>query len=391
MKLKIYRLRSTLANEDIVKEFNDAFLRDLDIECVEEDEDQDNSYVLIESGGTEALFVKFLPSLHPHIVILTSSENNSLPASLEILAYLINKGYSGEILHGDDYNIKKRLETLKTAKKATNDLVRLGSVGKPSDWLIASSVEENVLKKKINANITYITYDEFISEFEKKNYDLTSRIQELLDINSSKDLQDALFVYGALKRLIKKYDLEAITIRCFDLIGLKKTTACIALALLNEEGIPATCEGDQTTMVGMYLVQKHLHKPSFQTNPSWIDEKRNEIIFAHCTLPFNMTSSYTLTTHFESSLGVAIQGIIPEQDVTIFRLAQDLNKAFVRVGKIDANLNNSRRCRTQIKVNFSDNISDLLTNPLGNHHLIILGNHQKDLVNFLQKIGINCE
>lgn len=391
MKLKIYRLRSTLANEESVKKFNDAFLRDLDIECVEEDEDQDNSYVLIESGGTEALFVKILPLLHPHIVILTSSENNSLPASLEILAYLNNKGYSGEILHGDGYNIKKRLEALKTVKKATNDLVHLGSVGKPSDWLIASSVEDDVLKEKIKANITYITYDEFISEFEKKDYKVTPRIQELLDINDSRDLRDALFVYGTLKRLIKKYDLEAITIRCFDLIDLKKTTACIALALLNEEGIPATCEGDQTTMVGMYLVQKYLHKPSFQTNPSWIDETRNEIIFAHCTLPFNMTKSYILTTHFESTLGVAIQGIVPEQEVTIFRLDQSLNKAFVRVGKIDANLNSSHRCRTQIKVHFLENISDLLTNPLGNHHLIILGNHQKDLVNIMQKLGINCE
>ncbi len=210
-------------------------------------------------------------------------------------------------------------------------------------------------------------------------------------LNASNDLKEALYVYGALKRLIKKYNLEAITIRCFDLIGLKKTTACIALALLNEEGIPAICEGDQTTMVAMYLVQKHLHKPSFQANPSWIDEARNEIIFAHCTLPFNMTKTYTLTTHFESLLGVAIRGIIPEQEVTVLRLNQSLDKAFVRVGKIEANLNDSHRCRTQIKVHFLENIADLLTNPLGNHHLIILGNHQKDLVDILHKLGILCE
>ena len=36
-----------------------------------------------------------------------------------------------------------------------------------------------------------------------------------------------------------------MTVRCFDLLGRIGTTGCLALAILNAEGIPAACEGDR--------------------------------------------------------------------------------------------------------------------------------------------------
>lgn len=378
MKIKIFRLRSTLANEQIVKKMNDDFLKELDIECANVNNDN-FSYVLVESGGTESLFVELLPKLNKNIILLTNGENNSLPASLEILTYLNNKGYVGEILHGSIKQIKNKLE------KINSKHINFGLIGEPSDWLIASSVDEIQLKKLMNAQLIKINYEEFIKEYDKRIYEKNDRINELINRFNSKDLDNSLCVYGAIKRLIKKYNLQAITIRCFDLISIRKATACIALALLNEEGIVATCEGDVTTMTTMFFAKKYLNQNSFQANPSLIDEENQNIIFAHCTIPFDMLDNYTLDTHFESDLGLAISGNLKKEKVTVFKLSNDLKNAFIKVGTIKENLHNPRRCRTQIKVHFDENISEMLHHPFGNHHIIIYGDYYDKIIRILNK------
>lgn len=99
MNLKIYRLRSTLANTDLVKKMNDEFLESIGV-TNSDFNDNINSFVLIESGGTESLFVKILPELNKNVYLLTSGENNSLPASLEILTYLNKKVIMGKFYMG---------------------------------------------------------------------------------------------------------------------------------------------------------------------------------------------------------------------------------------------------------------------------------------------------
>ena len=59
----------------------------------------------------------------------------------------------------------------------------------------------------------------------------------------AEEIEKALNVYGGCQRLIEKYKLDAITVRCFELINYVPTTGCLALAILNTEGIPAACEG----------------------------------------------------------------------------------------------------------------------------------------------------
>ena len=40
------------------------------------------------------------------------------------------------------------------------------------------------------------------------------------------------------KRLVEKYELSAVTIKCFDLLNTVHTTGCLALAILNAVGFP---------------------------------------------------------------------------------------------------------------------------------------------------------
>ena len=72
----------------------------------------DLKLIYIESGGSEGYFLANFKKFKPPYILLTSGENNSLAASLEILHYLNLHHLKGEILHGDIQYIVNRIKKL---------------------------------------------------------------------------------------------------------------------------------------------------------------------------------------------------------------------------------------------------------------------------------------
>ena len=178
--------------------------------------------------------------------------------------------------------------------------------------------------------------------------------------------------------------MAGATIRCFDLLTSLKSTGCLALAKLNEEGIIGTCEGDIMAMLSMYLVKLLTGKSSFQANPSRIDVEHNSIVFAHCTIPLDMIQNYSFDSHFESGIGVAIKGEMKTGNVTVFRLSSDLKHYFVSKGILMNNLKEKNLCRTQINIRLNKDVKELLKHPCGNHHIIVYGDYEKDIDQFMK-------
>ena len=137
-------------------------------------------------------------------------------------------------------------------------------------------------------------------------------------------------------------------------------------------------------MISMHICKLISGSSGFQANPSRIDLEKEEIVFAHCTIPINMISSPKLMTHYESGIGVALRGKLEEREVTIFKLGSDLKSYFVENGTIIENLEEENLCRTQIKVKMK-NLESLLTSPKGNHHVIIYGDYKQQIIDFLEK------
>ena len=340
----------------------------------------DLSLILVQSGGSENLFLKYYPSLKPPFYLLTFSNNNSLAASMEILSFIRNENKEGEILHGDNDYILSRIGQL--LKTKNDDLINLGVIGKPSDWLISSNVDYQKLLSLYNINLIDIP----IKELENNYHSIKESTSSVFKGFNHDELDKTEKVYLSLKKLVDKYHLSGLTIRCFDLLTSLKTTSCLALSKLNQEGIVSSCEGDIPTLVSMLIVKKLTGLSSFQANPSKIDVKNNTMIFAHCTLPLDMVTSYSLMTHYESKIGVAIKGELKEnQEITIFKLSSNLEEYYVAKGKIIRNLNYENLCRTQIEIQVDD-VNYFLTHPYGNHHLIIYGDHEDKINNYFSKI-----
>jgi len=388
MKIGLYSLVSEVHNEGYINSTLQGFLADIEEKLGEkfeninlEDFDKDYfSLIFIKSGGVEGKFEQIFTQINGPYLLLSSGLHNSFAASLEIASFLKQKGKRVEIIHGDSDYIARRIKELRKIFQVKNKLVsiKLGVVGKPSDWLIASDVDYLKVKETLGISLIDIEMDELVKEIDQRHNFTHPKLNDIKNKGfDSKSIEGALKIYNGFKTIVNKYKLEGITVRCFDLLEVYKNTGCLGLSLLNDEGIIAGCEGDIPALISMVILHYLTDEPVFMANPSSIDIDKNEIILAHCTLPLNMPDEFYLKTHFESGLGVGIKGIIGEGEATIFKLSGDGKNYFVSGGEIIENLNKESLCRTQIKMKVDEDIKYFLQNSIGNHHLICRGDNSK--------------
>lgn len=386
MNINVYPIVSKLHNNDVITNETKQLLNDIEqqsdfrfhVSPVDQLYDTHLSLILVQSGGSEGQFLQLEKHFKPPYYLLTYGNNNSLAASMEILSYLRNKDEQAEILHGSPNSITLRLRDLSNPKQTPP--VRLGVIGEPSDWLIASNVDYGVCKQRLNVELVDISIQELIDTYHRIDLDTYQKELELqFDQN---EIKDAKKLSKALEIIQEKYHLEGLTLRCFDLLDTVKTTGCLGLALLNDNDSIGTCEGDIPAMLSMYILKKVIGEPGFQANPSRIDTTNNDIVFAHCTVSLKMTESYKVMTHYESGIGVAFRGHLKTQPITIFKLSNNLKDYYVEEGQIIENLNEENLCRTQIKVHLKDT-TYFLTNPYGNHHIIVYGHHKDTIDNYM--------
>lgn len=397
MTVKYYPIVSIIAGQErntLSEEFLNEIRAELGwelvpVKSVDELKEEELRFIFVQSGGSENAFLRIYDQISDKpCYILSTLHSNSLAASMEILSYMIDHGKKGAILHGDGKTVAKKLKALAQANEALKKLrgAKFGVIGDPSDWLIASMANEPVLKEKLGISLVNIPMSELEEEVAKQTYEPNRWTEELLSKGYDKEqMEKAFYVYGGFRRLVDKYGLHGVTVRCFDLLTSVFTTGCLGLAILNADGVYGGCEGDIPSLISMAILGDLTDKPVFLCNPSRIDTVNQEMVFAHCTLPINMPYTYELTTHYESGIGVAIAGSIPEGDMTIFKTSGDLSRHFVKKGEILANLREPSLCRSQIKIKLDD-YSYFLTNPIHNHHLIVTGDEVEAVEEFFRLI-----
>ena len=378
-----------------------------------------------------------IPGKGPVVRLLASGQSNSLAAAMEILSWLRQRGIPGEILHGSPAAIAARIrafadpaaaptaspaavpgaeragsvpggqdngfpgaekagsapggelteavgpEFLRQAqdgsgltpdgRKRILEGMRFGVIGRPSDWLISSGVDYAAAREHLGAELVDIPIEELVAEARKQTP------TQLKPLNSPKygrkidaeDWQGAIAIYDALKAMVARYRLDGLTLRCFDLLTALHNTGCLALARLNAEGITATCEGDIPAMLSMAVARALTGRSSFQVNLSRIEGDR--LLFAHCTVPLDIVRDYCYDTHFESGIGVAIHGVLPEGPVTLFKISPDFRRVFRRQARLVENTYGDNLCRTQVVVEAPGAAAYFLQEPIGNHHIIVPG------------------
>lgn len=394
-------LHSSLQNHSFVKREYDGLLNILASDFDAQFDFLDNLELLpgsskyedfiISTGGVENIFLDLLKRnlVGTNVTLIADGRFNSLAASMEILTYLNNNNIKAFIAYGSNEEISARLKDLthidfvneqcgSAALSLSGD--KIAVFGEPSDWLIASNVDRDFLKQKFNIDFVDIPLETLFRRFSLIDDNmvefLTTDFQAVTSRGETteRDLLDSLKIYLAINQICQENNCTCATVRCFSIIEKLKATGCLALALLNDEGIDAACEGDLQSLLSMILVRRVTGMPSFMANPSAMSKDNHTTTFAHCTVPTTMCRRYGFRSHFESQCGLAVAGeFSPSEVYTIFKWGgEKLDRFFVEEAVSVVAPSNENLCRSQLTLNFY-NPEYMLNNPIGNHHIIVKG------------------
>ncbi len=323
--------------------------------------------LFVASGGSEKYAVE-ITKLHTDIILLCHRESNSFAAAIEIAAYLRANGKRVHIIDVFAPEAYKEFLEVQKVSQAIESLSKQKAaiIGEVSDWLIISDIEDSVVKDKLGLDIVRLPWDR-LDDYRQKESS-KEFLNYFPDFDPSK-LLDTAKVYSLLDSVVKQHALSAISVECFSLVKRDQVTACLPLAVFNNNNAVAACEGDVCSMIGKMMIRALSGLVPWQANVAEI--KEDAVLFAHCTAPLNHLSSFNITTHYETGVGTAIQGKFQKGKVGVFRVNSKLDKYMLLEGAVVDTPNHPFACRTQIEFSTTREQASLLKNKsLGNHHLI---------------------
>jgi L-fucose isomerase-like protein len=324
------------------------------------------------SGGSERSAIETIAG-SDFCLLLAIEQNNSFAAAVEVKARLLRDGTDCLLLDINEMPDRDQAVACMKTYLALKSLrgKRLGIIGNPSDWLVASGIDHDLLRSRLGIRLVNIAWDS-VPDFKNQPADKT--FLQKFSPSGEHDNTSAARVHQALQEVVRKFNLDAFTIECFPMVQHDGVTACLALSDFNDNGIPAGCEGDLTSIAGMMFLQAVTGTIPWMAN--LITVGQDSIKLAHCTAPTSLLKSFSVDSHYETGKGTAISGLFAKGEVTIFRMSNSLDRAFITTGNILSAVNSpASACRTMIEVEIpTEKTSTLRSCPLGNHHLALPGN-----------------
>ena len=352
--------------------------------------------VLVATGGTERRILELLAArstvtTEPALLV-AHPRHNSLPACLEALARIRQEGGAGRILYLPDPASTTDRATLAEAVADVTAVhrfrqARIGLVGGASDWLVASTPTAATVRRTWGPTVVTIPTGDVLADYgtapEVDTERLTTDITSVTGVSTVPvaEIRRAARLEPALHKVVYDRGLDAVAVRCFDLLTEPGTSGCVALAALNDERIVAGCEGDLNSTLAMMWVRFLFDTASWIANPAQMDPATDTVTLAHCTIAPSLVTGVELTTHFESGIGVGIRGHLPEVDVTLIRIGgTELDRLWLAEGHIIHNGRSEHLCRTQVDVRLPPGtLEEMLERPLGNHVVLVPGHHARRL------------
>lgn len=369
----LYPVAAPLHNKEAVERIVKTYCKTLNVERVGNIPPEGVVLVLVCTGGTERLVLDGA-RINPHIILLAHEKQNSLPAALESLAALKTRGIFSRIVFGlDDASLselKSAIKVLKVVEALKKS--RIGIFGFPSPWLNLPNFSR--AERLFGVKFVHIDLSQVVKEVSHSN---PAGITLEADTECTKDhIKNALTLYQAIKTIAERESLQALGIKCFDLITLLNTTGCLAVSLLNDKGVTTGCEADIPATITMFMIQLLTGTPTFMGNPCSVSG--DKVLLAHCTIATTLVNSFVLTPHFESATSVSIQGTLSKGPVTLAALDAEFKKMLLAEGEILESVPLLGLCRTQVSVELK-NAKELLKKALGNHLVLSPGKHKRIL------------
>jgi len=328
------------------------------------------------TGGTSGLVYKTVTPYNKPVLLIANDKHNSLASALSVRARLLDKGYRVKLIYYNDKNELLEKFTYFYRAIMAADLLRnmrvleVSNGDKPSNDVI-------FFEKFIGFNVIHVNYDELMnvskSMSETDYLELVKHISDYIDLSGidSSYLKELISLYYGLRKLVVENRANAVSIDCFPLVIRYHVTPCLAVAMLNNDGIPTACENDYYSLLILSLSLSLTGYPGWIANPS--GARRDYLRFAHCTIAPLIGHNCYLMPHFETGYPYAVVCNMRHKRGVFARLNKKLEKLVVIKAKIiESGHLEPGYCRTQSIVDMGPYSADLFVEEaVGNHHVFI--------------------
>jgi len=282
---------------------------------------------------------------------------------------------------------------------------RIVALGGP--WGKYAGDAPQIARDKYEFNIIEVGYDEIEPRIQKalKNDKKVKQAEKWADIYLSLPdttlktdkpfVVNAFVLYSLFKDLMRENQAPAFTIKdCMStIIPMSKTTACLTLGLLNDEGLLAFCESDFVIIPAGILLRHISGKPVFLHNSTF--PHQGVATCAHCSAPRRMDAVHyeptIVLTHEESDYGAAPKVEIPlGQEVTFIDPEYTTGRWVGMRGNVEANPFYSI-CRSQQDVRIQGDWKKLLSEVRDSHWMMCYGDYLKEVGYAARKLGLQWE
>lgn len=338
--------------------------------------DSSPDVILFMSGGSERRAIELSATERP-VLLLAIRGNNAYAAATEVMAWMVNHNRIAVLSDAVDAAESGLIDRWRISAGVWEKIngARAGLIGTVSEWLVASDVSAETMRKRFGVELAGVPWKE-LPDFSNEEPDtgLLNRFRG----QDPDGLEDAARVLTLLRRVISDGNLNALGVECFSLVQERRVTACLALAQLNAEGIVAACEGDLASMAGMMAGKALTGRVPWMANTTLLTD--TTLILSHCTAPFDFVSDVELPSHYETGWSLAVDGRINASEVTLFRFSDTLDRVFIAGGRVKGRPRLTNACRTQVEITLPrDAIKALKERPLGNHLLMLEGDHSENM------------
>jgi hypothetical protein len=203
---------------------------------------------------------------------------------------------------------------------------------------------------------------------------------------------NAFVLHRLFTQLLEEHDAAVFTIKsCMGtILPMAKTTACLTLGLLNDEGLIAFCESDFVIIPAGLLFRHIAGKPVFLHNSTF--PHQGLVTCAHCTSPRRLDGKRyepaQLVTHYESDYGAAPKVEMPlGQELTFVDPQYSSTRWVGFKGLVKANPFYDI-CRSQQDVEIQGAWQKLKSEARDSHWVMAYGDYLKELRYAARKVGV---
>ena len=261
---------------------------------------------------------------------------NSLTGLNMLSSYMHRLEHPYDYVYGafEDTTVFARVATFKEAIKIkrTLETSKFGIIGSRAPGFYLCEVNQLQFRKDVGPLVEYYAVGEIIErakaldEETVEAYAKTFRKRVQMVFNEAQ-FDKTVRLYLALKAFVKEHKLTALSIKCWpEWQTLYGVSVCPVLALLNDDDIMTSCEGDVSALATMVMAHAVNHEPPFLADLATIHSEQTlkawhcgHVPTKLCSLPVSLTEHPTM----KEGMGLAVQGDLKlSDDVTLFKLSE---------------------------------------------------------------------